>query len=78
VALGYDLLVAQGTFNNVVEGQPFWEAFYNARADTHETITFGQISNAEIDAAIDELVGPGFDLAADSIIWIVLEIRKDE
>jgi hypothetical protein len=37
VALGYDLSIAQGTVNNMIEGQQLNEAFVNARAETHRS-----------------------------------------
>jgi hypothetical protein len=43
VAFGYDISIAQGTFNKVVEGQPLNQAFYDARVDTNEAFGLGWI-----------------------------------
>lgn len=37
LSLAYDVSIAQGTFNNYVEGQPLTQAFTNARKETHRS-----------------------------------------
>jgi RHS repeat-associated protein len=68
LALGYDLAVLQGTVNNLIEGQQLEEAFINARATTHETLTFGTWSSEQI----DDFVGSN---VANTAIWLIKTLR---
>jgi RHS repeat-associated protein len=46
VSLAYDVSIAQGTFNNAVEGQPLDVAFTNARAETNRSFGIGWFDSA--------------------------------
>jgi hypothetical protein len=64
VCLAYDLTVAQGTVNNMIEGQEVGDAFWNARATTNDRFTFGH--GQQLEATLDR-AGAAF---AEAIISI--------
>jgi hypothetical protein len=41
VCLAYDISVGQGIANNMIEGQPFWPAYIDARAEANRVFMFG-------------------------------------
>ncbi|MBE7529125.1 MAG: hypothetical protein HS099_05270 [Ardenticatenaceae bacterium] len=61
--MAYDLTVAQGTVNNMIEGQGLGDAFWNARATTNDRLAFGH--GQQFEAALNR----GAAAFAEAIIW---------
>ncbi|GIK58905.1 MAG: hypothetical protein BroJett015_45680 [Chloroflexota bacterium] len=74
-SLAYVAPIAQGTANNMIEGQSFLPAFLDARSNFHHAV-IGEELSVRLDEQIEFFAGPVIRGIGDTIIWGGNKLQK--
>jgi RHS repeat-associated protein len=74
-SVAYVAPIAQGTANNMIEGQSFLPAFLDARTEFHNAV-IGEELTVRLDEQIGFFAGPVVRGIGDAIIWAGTELQE--